>query len=396
MLQYLVDECGVDVQIATDGRTPMFRAATEGNVKVVRYLALEKKVNIETGPGEVTPLLGACAQGHFQVVKVLITECGANVTATAKDGENVAHFASRYSAGSDEVLRYLVESCGVSPLETSTCSVTPLHVAAAASRVFPDIINYLVKQCGVPVDGLDKRTGETPFLRACFKGNVCAMRDLAKLGANINHKLKDGTGAWHRVDKGWCTNPGSHSDYFETAQHMLMLGIDLDTCAIWQLKIDQLRYFLRAAVGLSPLERATRCFLSEYMPAIYRNSASDVTWFDRQRLILALSDNHSLWGYPTDQVYYTRKIEPTKTMLESAAVPWSPRQFQMVHRAMRIVIRTVMMVGFRLSHTNRHTLAGLPFEMWIHILSFCRREHFAMHRSGQPKEQPTLPTCTEH
>ena len=72
-----------DVNQACDdtGATPIFIAAEEGHLDVVRFLALEAQANVTqaTTDNGATPIYIAAQEGHLDIVRFLALEAQANV-----------------------------------------------------------------------------------------------------------------------------------------------------------------------------------------------------------------------------------------------------------------------------------------------------------------------------
>jgi len=88
--------------------TPLHYAAFCGLYDIAKVLATEyaKDVNSQSFHGAVTPLHLASRKGHVDMARMLV-ECGADVSAQAKDGTTPLHLAS--SRGHVDVAWMLVE-----------------------------------------------------------------------------------------------------------------------------------------------------------------------------------------------------------------------------------------------------------------------------------------------
>lgn len=86
---------------------------------------------------------------------------------------------------------------GVTPAHAAARAAdgrTALHLAAQSAKTL-DILGGLV-EFGAPLEARSQ-SGRTPFLEACFYGNVAAMELLARHGANVRTKDDEGGTALH-------------------------------------------------------------------------------------------------------------------------------------------------------------------------------------------------------
>lgn len=357
---------------------PLFGAVSSfkgsDSADIVRYLVLEQKVAVNDDSDGCSALMAACNAGNMEAVKVLVTECGANVIVTNTEGETIVHAAAR--SGNSKILRFLFhtfKSRLKELLSMSDCPLSPLHTLTERFSLSgrQKTIECLVKDWGIPIDTVDPRTGETPFLRACSHLSFELIVNLVRHGANVKHCLKDGKGAWMCVDAAWKSENRFKLKF--TGRNLLFLGTPFDHNLIMSLHSYKLRQFLFEAKALTELERAVKQRAHEFIPGILRSLPSDETWGTRSRLIqLLTSSSLDLW-YEAVSVWDNQK---TLEQIEQIAVPWSPKHFHLVHRGMREGVRTIVMVANR----GRRHLPHLAFELWLHIMSFLRREHFPFQR----------------
>ena len=96
VLKYVMDKHQVDINVRTKiGRTPLWIAATNGHIEVVKELVENStNTNIELEEEEgMSPLLGSCFFAQVEVIRYLVGK-GANVMAKTTDGTNCLILAS--------------------------------------------------------------------------------------------------------------------------------------------------------------------------------------------------------------------------------------------------------------------------------------------------------------
>ena len=86
-----------------NGRTPLFIAAINGHISVVKQLVENgSNIDLEVKENEgMTPLLGSCFVGRVEIVKYLVDK-GADLFATTNDGTNCLILA----AGMENLRKY--------------------------------------------------------------------------------------------------------------------------------------------------------------------------------------------------------------------------------------------------------------------------------------------------
>ncbi|MFT7632150.1 MAG: ankyrin repeat protein [Mariniblastus sp.] len=166
------------------GRTPLYLAAENGHLDVVRLL-LENQAKLDS-PDEdgTTPLLAAANGGHASVVTALLN-AGADVSNVDGSGQSALHLAAW--AGAADVVAVLAQKVDVSKLKTSSGN-TPLH--AAAWKGHADAVNQLLKAGGDP-NALDS-DGWSPLHKAAFRGHAAVVSSLISSGADKSLKTSIG------------------------------------------------------------------------------------------------------------------------------------------------------------------------------------------------------------
>jgi ankyrin repeat protein len=96
---------GAKINVASNSGTPLFLAAGEGNLRVVRYLLDEGADVNARAQFSNTPLTEAVYNGSPAVIKELLLR-GADVNAVAEDGTALDVAIKRRNAATAELLRH--------------------------------------------------------------------------------------------------------------------------------------------------------------------------------------------------------------------------------------------------------------------------------------------------
>lgn len=131
-------------EINTFGHTPLFYAASSGNLSVVKWLIsngadidmdYSDRSDVVPRDGDLgifTPLQIACFRGHEAVANFLV-ECNADLSGTRRNGKTPLHFASAQNR--PEIVKLLIEAgadvhaCdgeGKTPVDVANSAVLPL------------------------------------------------------------------------------------------------------------------------------------------------------------------------------------------------------------------------------------------------------------------------------
>eukprot|EP00808_Paulinella_micropora_P001652 g43076.t1 len=166
-------------------------AVSEGNLaKVIELFTVDgMDINAEARPGW-TPLAAAASAGQEEVLSWLLDH-GADMTLKGRDTRFIHYLAIEEAQLG--ILKLLVSKMPKPPLDTDNWNM--LHRAAAGTKAaHREITHYLVKEKVVEVDS-ETDKGMTPLMVAAHQGLANNVRLLLSLGANPNHKDKNGRAA---------------------------------------------------------------------------------------------------------------------------------------------------------------------------------------------------------
>ena len=134
----------------SDGRTPLWHAAKNGDLEAVQRLVAVEGVDIDAADqyGH-TPLHLASHKGHECVARVLLDN-GANLDAANKNGQTPLHMASY--KGHESVVRLLLDK-GAKVGAADRAGNTPLHMASVQGH---ESVARLLLDKGAKVEAADK------------------------------------------------------------------------------------------------------------------------------------------------------------------------------------------------------------------------------------------------
>jgi len=174
MLKLLL-EAGAEVNVQDEyGYTALNNAVTkkEATTMITMLLKAGAKIN----QGNPTPLMKAAEEGEADIIKLLIAS-GANVNAYNDYGDTALIYAVR--ANKIESVKVLLDA-GANPNLSNKGGVSAVTIAA--NNGYKEISQLFVKSGKV----------EDTLLTASLRGDVKAVKEFIKKGANVNEKDNNG------------------------------------------------------------------------------------------------------------------------------------------------------------------------------------------------------------
>lgn len=140
----------INYQDPSSGETPLMRAASCGQLDVIKLLHERSFEWVIDHPLQVddkdflgtTALMKACQGGHLIVVKYLMEILQADITAKDCDGWSALMFAA--SKGHWHIVEYLVRAWDADVLESTKLGDTPLILAA--NNGYLNVVRFLVEE----------------------------------------------------------------------------------------------------------------------------------------------------------------------------------------------------------------------------------------------------------
>jgi len=148
--------------------TPLYHAASNGHLDIVKFLTLEKHCNPTSRTSSGTTLIHRAAQyGHLEILKFFITDLKCSPTIPGQYGHTPLHYAT--DTGRLHIMKYLIHEQGCDPSCLDGRKQTPLHRAAAFGQL--DILRFLAleKHCNPNQSDI---WNNTPLHYAARKGHL--------------------------------------------------------------------------------------------------------------------------------------------------------------------------------------------------------------------------------
>ena len=188
-----------------DGTTALHCAATMGHVKIVELLLEEEADPEAAGKSGATALMMAAAMGHVEVVMALLAG-GAEPDTRHVFGKTTAlHLAAE--VGRLEVVRQLCRA-GADVEAEKVTGGSALHTAADANMT--GAVTVLVEHCGANINKL-LMGDTTPLYLAAQRGYTEVVRELLRLGAQVNFVMPQGRHGGHLIS---LTSEGSVGGHY--------------------------------------------------------------------------------------------------------------------------------------------------------------------------------------
>ena len=251
-----IDHDGIDanepIEYSYASDLPLHIASQYGHLPIVQYLVEECKVNVEAGRNEYTAVYHACFFEHLDIVRHLAKECHVNLEGgTSRSGTFPESVLVRATDGLQnrpyETVWFLAQECHINVNSTvgSDYGRTPLHLASR--NCFLKSIECLMQYRHANVEIKDD-DGFTPLLYVVYKKYVCLktvqyLVQSCKANAEAKHNM--GSTAMHiccsrnlnlevvqYFAQEYHLNVEAKDCYGRTPLHVACLFIDLNTSMI--------------------------------------------------------------------------------------------------------------------------------------------------------------------
>jgi ankyrin repeat protein len=178
---------GLDVNKAEskEGRTPLFAAARNGHLEVVKLLVRLLGIDINRADKfRGTPLTASSSLGHTEVVKALLALPGLDTYQTPKDGKTALHRA--VFKEHLEIVKILTSVPDATLNKADKDGITPLDAACGKGRT--EVVKYLLS---LPTININKPTNTTtlgwaPLHLAAFNGRTEVVKCLVSLSPKLD------------------------------------------------------------------------------------------------------------------------------------------------------------------------------------------------------------------
>ena len=182
----------VDINLAIEHGTLLFLAAINGYTIIVRELLSKRGIDVNLAQMEgTTPLFGAAQEGQLEVVKLLLDEHGINPNlGTCREGTTPLAVAA--FKGHKEVVELLLAARNIDINVRQQDGATPLFTATQGNN--HEVVELLVRR-GANVN-LGLLDDTTPLSHAAYKGNIEVVKRLSQVtDIRVNQKTKEGVSA---------------------------------------------------------------------------------------------------------------------------------------------------------------------------------------------------------
>ena len=185
------------------GQTPLFLAAREGHLEVVKFFVEEAKADafIKDKQFGATPLHWSAWNGNLDLVKYLVKINPESIDITNNQGETPLEVAKRCTASSADcssvveylktlsiheaakegnlgVVKYLLKKNPASVNISNGNGETPVHLAAKKGHL--QVVKFLVEEAKADAYFKDKEFGATPLHWSAFKGYLDVVKYLVE------------------------------------------------------------------------------------------------------------------------------------------------------------------------------------------------------------------------
>ncbi|KAF0720286.1 Aste57867_430 [Aphanomyces stellatus] len=178
----------IDVNLQTkEGATPLYVAAGNGNLNVVKFL-IERKANVALGHNSGwSPLHIACSKGHMGVINYLLQHIPIDIQ--TNHGSTPLHLASTYGK-LDVVQRLIAQKANTKLVDTNGWSA--LHDACSNGHM--EVVRYLIQYLDVNVKN---NNGQTPLYLAAQNGKLEIVKFLLDKNAHVGAVSNNGWSPLH-------------------------------------------------------------------------------------------------------------------------------------------------------------------------------------------------------
>uniref|UniRef100_A0A6P7GEX0 Uncharacterized protein LOC114338418 n=1 Tax=Diabrotica virgifera virgifera TaxID=50390 RepID=A0A6P7GEX0_DIAVI len=186
ILQYLVEDCKMDVNVAdVDGKFPVHNIYMRDNIDILKYLK-DKGANLSISNNQKQTLVHKAAKsGGLKVLRYLVEDCKMDVNVADVDGKFPVH--NIYMRDDIDILKYLKDK-GANLSISNNQKQTLVHKAAKSQQSKSGglkVLRYLVEDCKMDVNVSDV-DGNLPAHMAAEFSDDDILKYLKEKGANLS------------------------------------------------------------------------------------------------------------------------------------------------------------------------------------------------------------------